>query len=62
MCKAASVSKKRKVQWKFIRKSMTLVATKEERKAEVDIRRNEGMEAKVLVLVVGATHLYEFKF
>ena len=41
---------------------MTLVATKEERKAEVDIRRNEGMEAKVLVLVVGATHLYEFKF
>ena len=41
---------------------MTLVAKKEEGKAEDDIRSHEGMEAKVLVLVVGATHLYEFKF
>ena len=43
-------------------KKMTLVAKKEEGKAEADIRSHEGMEAKVLVMVVGATHLYEFKF
>ena len=49
MCKAVSVSKRKKVYYKKYE-----IGSKEEGKAEADIRRYRGMEATMLVFVMGA--------
>ena len=51
MCKAASVSKRKKVMNVYQKKYD--IGSKEEGKAKADIRRHGGMEATMLVLVVG---------